>query len=56
MWAIGLVVGAFIGGAYDGAAGVLGAVAGLGRGHPGRIVEKAAACIASATWRRASKG
>jgi uncharacterized membrane protein len=29
MWAIGMVVGAFIGGAYDGAVGVLGAVAGL---------------------------
>ena len=29
MWAIGLVVGAFIGGAYDGEVGVLGAVAGL---------------------------
>src|SRR5258706_16066441 len=29
MWAIGLVVGAFIGGAYDGAVGVLGAAVGL---------------------------
>ena len=29
MWAVGLVIGAFVGGAYDGAVGVLGAAAGL---------------------------
>ncbi len=29
MWAVGLVIGAFVGGAYDGAVGMLGAAAGL---------------------------